>query len=132
MINNYKSKELLEYVDRYVGSRVRLRRLLLGLSKAQLGKAMGIDAAQVRKYEKGTSKIYGADLHRLGECLNVQVSYFFEKAEDKVEQNLLTDSMNFVVNEREIIPLVKAYQDISDVEERRKVSDLIRLFADDL
>ena len=129
MRTNHKSKEIVDYVDSYVGNRVKIRRLLLGLSQDEVGKEIGVDAEQVKKYEKGVSKIYGAILYRLGKCLNVPISYFFEKVEDEVQENLSVDNLRLVVNERELLPLVKAYKGISHLQDRQRVSDLMMLFA---
>ena len=129
MTTNYKSREIVDYVDSYVGNRVKMRRLLLGLSQDEVGKEIGVDAVQVKKYERGASKIYGSILYRLGECLNVPISYFFEKVEDEVQENLSVDNLRLVVNERELLPLVKAYKGISHLQDRQRVSDLMMLFA---
>ena len=83
MNTNYEyNKKMVECVEHYVGSRIRMCRFLLGLSHAELGKRMGVDVEQVKKYEQGTSKIYAGSLYRLGQCLNVPISYFFENADD--------------------------------------------------
>lgn len=130
------SKNIADYVDRYVGNRAKIRRLLLGLSQDELAKEMGIDAEQVKKYERGVSKIYGAVLYRLGQCLKVPVSYFFDKVEDEMERDLSVDNphmavkdMTVNVKENELLPLVKAYKSIAHIQDRRKISDLMMLFA---
>ena len=129
MKNNYRNREVVDYIDTYVGARVKIRRLLLGLTQEEVGKALGVDPEQVRKYERGVSKIYGAILYRLGKCLNVPISYFFEKVEDKMKKNFSIDTLQLAVNERELIPLAKAYHGMSHIQDRQKVSDLMMLFA---
>jgi len=129
MKNNSHNRKVVDYIDSYVGSRVKIRRLLLGLTQEEVGKAIGVDPEQIKKYERGVSKIYGAALYRLGKCLDVSISYFFEKVEDKMKQNLSTGHTHLVVNERELVPLVKAYQEMSHMQDRQKVSDLMLLFA---
>src|SRR2546428_12670457 len=65
-------------VDVQVGSRVRLRRNMLGLSQAQLGEAIGLTFQQVQKYERGTNRIGASRLHMLSRVLDVPVAFFFD------------------------------------------------------
>src|SRR6266851_4174111 len=64
-------------VDVHVGSRVRLRRTLLGLSQEKLGEAIGLTFQQVQKYERGANRIGASRLHELGTVLDVPVEFFF-------------------------------------------------------
>jgi transcriptional regulator with XRE-family HTH domain len=65
-------------VDKHVGSRVRMRRVLLGMSQEKLGEALSLTFQQVQKYEKGTNRIGASRLSQIAKILNVQVSFFFE------------------------------------------------------
>src|SRR5450755_3783219 len=65
-------------VDNYVGSRVRMRRMTLGLSQAKLANNLGITFQQVQKYEKGTNRISASRLQALSEVLQVPVQFFFK------------------------------------------------------
>ena len=65
-------------VDTHVGSRVRLRRTMLGMSQEKLGEALGITFQQIQKYEKGSNRIGASRLQRISEVLNVAISFFFE------------------------------------------------------
>ncbi|MCB1490706.1 MAG: helix-turn-helix transcriptional regulator, partial [Rhodobiaceae bacterium] len=67
-------------IDIHVGSRVRLRRLLLGMSQERLGEQLGLTFQQVQKYEKGTNRIGASRLEAIARFLDVQVSYFFKDA----------------------------------------------------
>ena len=67
-------------VDQHVGSRVRLRRMLLGMSQEQLGQSIGITFQQVQKYEKGVNRIGASRLFQISEILDVPVQFFFEEA----------------------------------------------------
>ena len=64
-------------IDVHVGSRVRLRRTLLGMSQEALGQRLGLTFQQIQKYEKGTNRIGSSRLFRLGVILGVEVSYFY-------------------------------------------------------
>jgi transcriptional regulator with XRE-family HTH domain len=67
-----------EPVDKYVGSRVRMRRLMLGMSQEKLGDKLGLTFQQVQKYEKGTNRVSASRLQQLSGILNVPIPFFFE------------------------------------------------------
>src|SRR5471032_790567 len=67
-------------VDKYVGSRVRMRRMMLGMSQEKLGNSLGLTFQQVQKYEKGTNRIGASRLQQISQILQVPVSFFFEGA----------------------------------------------------
>src|SRR5256714_12611645 len=66
-------------IDIHVGSRIRLRRTLLGMSQEKLGEAIGLTFQQVQKYERGANRIGSSRLFDLARVLDVPVSYFFEE-----------------------------------------------------
>src|SRR5215218_3238819 len=68
-------------IDRLVGSRMRVRRMLIGMSQEQLGEALGITVPQVQKYEKGVNRIGASRLHKIAGLLGVPISTFFEAHE---------------------------------------------------
>ncbi len=67
-------------IDKHVGSRVRMRRMMLGMSQEKLGDALGLTFQQVQKYEKGTNRIGASRLQQISLILQVPVSFFFEGA----------------------------------------------------
>jgi transcriptional regulator with XRE-family HTH domain len=67
-------------VDRHVGNRVRMRRLMFGMSQGKLADQLGLTFQQVQKYEKGTNRIGSGRLHQLSHILDVPVSFFFDGA----------------------------------------------------
>ena len=67
-------------IDRHVGSRVRMRRVMLGMSQEKLGEALGLTFQQVQKYEKGINRIGASRLQQISQTLDVPLSYFFEGA----------------------------------------------------
>jgi len=69
-------------VDSHVGQRVRMRRTLLGMSQEKLGEAIGLTFQQVQKYERGSNRISAGTLYRLGQVLDVPVSFFFDCYDD--------------------------------------------------
>lgn len=65
-------------VDKYVGSRVRMRRIMLGMSQEKLGEALGLTFQQIQKYEKGTNRVGASRIQQIAEILQVPVSFLFE------------------------------------------------------
>src|ERR1700676_4949927 len=70
--------------DTHVGKRVRMRRMMLGMSQEKLGDALGLTFQQVQKYEKGTNRIGASRLQQISQILQVPVSFFFEGAPNAV------------------------------------------------
>src|ERR1700749_4595042 len=66
--------------DKHVGARVRMRRMMLGMSQEKLGDSLGLTFQQVQKYEKGTNRIGASRLQQISQILQVPVSFFFEGA----------------------------------------------------
>ena len=69
-------------IDKHVGNRVRMRRMMLRMSQEKLGDALGLTFQQVQKYEKGTNRIGASRLQQIAHTLQVPVSFFFEGAPD--------------------------------------------------
>src|SRR6267142_2162911 len=69
-------------IDKYVGSRIRMRRMMLGMSQEKLGNALGLTFQQVQKYEKGTNRIGASRVQQISRILQVPVAFLFEGAPD--------------------------------------------------
>jgi len=123
-------------VDVHVGSRIRLRRTLLGMSQEKLGDAIGLTFQQVQKYERGTNRIGSSRLFQLSKVLNVPISFFFDDMPDNIEQRFA--GMNEAqepydedpLHRRETLELVRAYYRISDANARKRLFELIKAIAD--
>ena len=120
-------------VDTYVGSRLRMRRKMLGMSQEKLGNELGITFQQIQKYEKGTNRVGASRLQNISEILDVPVSFFFppsEKASDASEGGLYDQKslMEFLATS-EGIELNKAFSQIKDTKVRRRVIELVRSIA---
>src|SRR2546423_13379469 len=72
------AKKIPNPIDKHVGSRVRMRRVLIGMSQEKLGEALGLTFQQVQKYEKGTNRIGASRLQQISIILGVPVSFFFD------------------------------------------------------
>lgn len=124
-------------VDVHVGSRVRLRRTLLGMSQEKLGEALGLTFQQVQKYERGTNRIGSSRLYQISRILDVPVSFFFDDmpAEagaaagfaEPAQASFEPDQMN----RRETLELVRAYYRIADPQVRRRIFDLMKSVGGD-
>ncbi len=129
-------------VDVHVGARVRMRRMLLGMTQTDLGDALGLTFQQVQKYERGTNRISASRLCELSRVLNVSIDYFFEdmptavaaispatKGRGKAQK--LTGYEPDPMVKRETLELVRAFYKIEDVDVRKQVSQLIMTLGAD-
>ena len=119
-------------VDIYVGSRLRLRRSLLGLSQEKLADALGLTFQQVQKYERGSNRVSASRLYELSKILEVPVSFFFEElgsttspANKVAEEQSESWSVN-LLEKKETIDLVRNYYKITNLSARKKVMELIK------
>ena len=98
-------------VDKYVGSRVRMRRLMLDMSQTDLADAIGLTFQQVQKYEKGSNRMGASRLHQIAEVLQVPPTFFFEGApgQSKAEGKPLPDFVPGFVSTSDGLALARAY-----------------------
>ena len=115
-------------VDIHVGSKLRLRRNLLGLSQTDLGKMLGITFQQIQKYERGSNRIAASRLFKLSEVLVVPVSYFFDGL-SPAKAPLATVVNADLLAGRETGKLVRAYYQIPDTGVRRQIMELMNALA---
>jgi len=122
-------------VDKYVGSRVRMRRIMLGLSQEKLGDALGLTFQQIQKYEKGTNRIGASRLHQISDILQVPVSFLFEggpSSSTTVEGLGEAPSPAYVSDflaTSEGLALTRAFTRITDAKLRRSIVDLVEQIA---
>ena len=115
-------------IDKHVGSRVRMRRMMLGMSQEKLGDGLGLTFQQVQKYEKGTNRISASRLQKVCHILQVPIPFFFEGApagdilpDERPSSDPLTDLMAT----RDGLALVKGFMRISNVKLRRRILNLV-------
>jgi transcriptional regulator with XRE-family HTH domain len=126
-------------IDEHVGSRVRLRRMLLGMSQEKLGESLGLTFQQVQKYEKGVNRIGASRLFDLAQVLGVPVQFFYDEltahAADSGHANMgfaERPTESYVVDflgSRDGLELNKAFVRVTDPKVRRAVIDLVRSLA---
>ena len=113
-------------VDVHVGSRVRLRRTLSGLSQTQLGEKLELSFQQIQKYERGFNRISASRLYQISRILGVPVSFFF----DDLDGEAAARSPDDILLKREILEFVRAYYRISDSTVRRRLFEITKAMAD--
>lgn len=127
-------------IDIHVGSRVRFRRMLLGMSQEKLGERLGLTFQQVQKYEKGINRIGASRLFELSRVLGVPVQFFYDDAPATGSQQHAapgfaersSDSHVFeFLSSREGLELNRAFSRITDPKVRKSVLDLVRSLADE-
>ena len=124
-------------IDIHVGSRVRLRRTMQGVSQEKLGEALGVTFQQVQKYEKGTNRIGASRMQQIAEVLKVPVSFFFEDAPGtaaRAEGMAEPTATNYVVDflsTPDGIQLNRAFVRITNPAVRRRVIEMVRTLADE-
>ncbi|MFL6839595.1 MAG: helix-turn-helix domain-containing protein [Bradyrhizobium sp.] len=122
-------------VDKYVGSRVRMRRIMLGMSQEKLGEALGLTFQQVQKYEKGTNRVGASRLQQISEVLHVPVSFLFDGGPSGVvagngfsEGSSPAYVSDFLATS-EGLALTRAFTRITDAKLRRSIVDLVEQIA---
>ncbi|MEM0908671.1 MAG: helix-turn-helix transcriptional regulator, partial [Pseudomonadota bacterium] len=113
------------------GSRVRLRRLELGLSQEKLADQLGITFQQVQKYERGTNRIGASRLHQIAIVLQAPITYFFEGASEHAVVNTQEDSpLSQALGDPATVRLVRAFASISDSQLKQKAVGIIEAIAE--
>jgi transcriptional regulator with XRE-family HTH domain len=133
-------------IDIHVGSRVRLRRTLLGMSQERLGDALGLTFQQVQKYERGVNRVGASRLFDISRVLDVPISYFFDDMPEGMSESPVSGPRGrmhgfaetqepFAVGvddhltKRETLELVRAYYRITDPAMRKRMFDLMKSLA---
>lgn len=138
-------------IDIHVGSRIRLRRTLMGMSQERLGEALGLTFQQVQKYERGVNRVGASRLFDLSRVLDVPIGFFFDDMPEPLA-NVYGGQSNSVggsrrsfafaetqegfgagvddaMSRRETLDLVRAYYRITDGAVRKRVLDLVKSLA---
>lgn len=128
-------KKIPNPIDRHVGSRVRMRRMLAGVSQERLGEALGLTFQQVQKYEKGSNRISASRLQQIAKMLDVPVAFFFDGAPTgdgpagSFSDASATTYISDFLSTSEGVQLTKAFTRIKDGRVRRRIIDLVEALA---
>jgi transcriptional regulator with XRE-family HTH domain len=128
------------HVDLHVGRRLKLRRVILGLSQERLGELLGLTFQQIQKYERGANRLGASRLYEAARALRVDIGFFFEELVDGAEVE--TEGLAETAVEargatpcgprggrRDTLELVRAFERIEDPELRRRVLDIAEAVA---
>ena len=118
-------------IDRHVGARIRMQRIMRGFSQAELGHAVGISFQQVQKYENGSNRVGASRLHQIADALEVTPESFFEE----VTKSAISSPKDLAVIDdfilsRDGIALSRAFTKITDAKMRRRIVSLVEQLAD--
>ena len=122
-------------VDKYVGSRVRMRRIMLGMSQEKLGEALGLTFQQVQKYEKGTNRVGASRIQQISEILQVPVSFLFEGGPSGTTstggftEGTSPAYVSDFLATSEGLALTRAFTRITDSKLRRSIVELVEQIA---
>ncbi len=122
-------------VDTHVGSRVKLRRMILGMSQDSLGKSLGLTFQQVQKYEKGVNRIGASRLFELSDLLEVPIQYFYDGYGDADSANGfaepdVAEAFMELVNSPDGVHLCRYFAEIKDPQVKKRVLDLVKSIAE--
>jgi transcriptional regulator with XRE-family HTH domain len=129
------TKKAPDPTDKHVGSRVRMRRMMLGMSQEKLGDALSLTFQQVQKYEKGTNRIGASRLQQISRILQVPPAFFFEGAPNS---GMMADDLEAAPSPTYVsdflatsdgLSLTKAFMRIPDPKLRRRIVDLVQQIA---
>ena len=134
------SKGAADPIDRYVGSRVRVRRLGLGMSQTRLGQAIGVTFQQVQKYENGANRVSASNLYKMAKAMGVDVGFFYDgmpqsaaKGKGKGTRGRRARPSVEIAGDptrsREIITLMHNYARINQPRLRKRVFELVKSLA---
>lgn len=130
-------KKVPNPTDKYVGSRVRMRRLMLEMSQTELADAIELTFQQVQKYEKGTNRMGASRLMQIAKVLRVPVSFFFEdmpNISSMPKGTATAPSTEYIsdfISSSDGLALTKAFMQIKNAKLRRCVVNLVEQIADD-
>ncbi len=126
-------------VDVHVGTRVRLRRTLLGMTQTGLGQAIGLTFQQVQKYERGVNRIGSSRLYDLARVLDVPINFFFDEMPKEVASKSGAASSGppegaemfdpDIVSKRETLELVRAYYKIENPQVRKRLFEMVKVLG---
>ncbi|SPJ23834.1 helix-turn-helix domain-containing protein [Palleronia abyssalis] len=114
-------------VDIHVGSRIRQRRWMTGVTQQQLAEKVGIKFQQIQKYETGMNRVSASRLWDIAEALDVTISFFFEGLDTEAATG--EDAQRDFMTDREAMELIRSYYAIPEAQ-RRRLFELARVLSD--
>jgi transcriptional regulator with XRE-family HTH domain len=131
------TKKVPNPVDKHVGSRVRMRRMMLAMSQEKLGAALGLTFQQVQKYENGTNRMGASRLQQMSGILQVPVEFFFEGAPNTSAPDgsnvsaLSVAQIDDFISDSDGLRLIGAFMRLDNAAVRRRIVMLVQEIAGD-
>jgi transcriptional regulator with XRE-family HTH domain len=129
-------KGKVSYIDYLISRRLKMRRLILGVSQQELAEAAEVSIQQVQKYESAINRISSSNLYRLAKFLKVPINYFFEQIDDNLNNSAKVaeedetyschDNSEFNINGKEVASLIKTFGGVKNPQVRNKLVELIK------
>ena len=125
------AKKSPDPTDRHVGARIRMRRLMIGMTQIALGDALGVTFQQVQKYEKGANRVGASRLQHIANILQVTPTFFFEGApaipgqKSAARESSSPDYIREFISSADGVALMKSFTKIKDSELRRRIVRLV-------
>ena len=122
-------------IDKLVSRKLKMRRMMLGLTQEEIGQAVDVSIQQIQKYEKARNRIASGKLFTLAKFLKVPIDYFFENSNDGIQiiNNVFTEESEEynaneegAISEKEIIQLIKSFNEVKNAQTRKKIIELIK------
>jgi len=122
------------FVDRHVGNRMRMRRLLIGMSQEKLGELLGITFQQVQKYEKGSNRVSASRLYHVAKVLSVPVQYFFDELQGETGiggfgESRSAELISGALQSPEGVQLARIFSSTTDPEKRKLIINTARAIS---
>lgn len=123
------------FVDRHVGNRVRMRRLLVGMSQEKLGELLGITFQQVQKYEKGSNRVSASRLYQIARVLGVPVQYFYDELKEDdgpagFAESDGADAIAGALQSPDGVQIARIFSETTDPDKRKLILNAVKLLAD--
>lgn len=128
--------KVVDGIDIHIGNRLRMRRMLLGMSQEMLGEALGLTFQQIQKYEKGLNRIGAGRLYRIAQVLGVGIEYFYDglpvdgEIAGAAEADRRDAEITAFLSTPEGYSLSSAFSRIADGATRRRLVQLVRTLAE--
>jgi transcriptional regulator with XRE-family HTH domain len=123
------------FVDRHVGNRVRMRRLLVGMSQEKLGELLGITFQQVQKYEKGSNRVSASRLYQISRVLGVPVQFFYDELKEEdgpsgFAESEGADAIAGALQSPDGVQIARIFSETTDPDKRKLILNAVKLLAD--
>jgi transcriptional regulator with XRE-family HTH domain len=123
------------FVDRHVGNRVRMRRLLVSMSQEKLGELLGITFQQVQKYEKGSNRVSASRLYQISRVLGVPVQYFYDELKEDdgpsgFAESEGADAIAGALQSPDGVQIARIFSETTDPDKRKLILNAVKLLAE--